>query len=498
VRKLLTRLAVPILVAGLAPLIATLTASSAVAAGPCGTVSTAPAYKHVIWIWMENHSYGDIIGNSSQAPYINSVASECGLATNYHNLSHPSLPNYVGATSGLAVANLTPFDPDCNPTGSCVTSAPSIFGQGESWKAYEESMPSNCLGSNSGEYAVRHNPPPYFTSLSGCATFDVPYTQLATDLAGNALPAFSFVTPNLIDDMHDGTISDGDSWLSSNLPTILNSPEYTSGSTAVFITWDEGSGGSTGENCASNTTDASCHVATIVISPSTPAGTQSSTLFSHYSLLGTAEQLLGLPLLGQAASATTMTSPFNLAPGSTGNTVTVTNPGAQTSTAGTATSLQITATDSASGQTLTYSATGLPAGLSINSSTGLISGTPTTAGTSSVTVAATDTTGASGTATFTWTVNPAAGNTVTVTNPGAQSTIVNTPVSLQITATDSASGQSLAYSAVGLPAGMSISSSTGVISGSPTKTGLFTVTVTATDTTGATGAATFSWRIRKH
>jgi Carbohydrate binding module (family 6)/Ricin-type beta-trefoil lectin domain/Putative Ig domain len=92
-------------------------------------------------------------------------------------------------------------------------------------------------------------------------------------------------------------------------------------------------------------------------------------------------------------------------PGSTANTVTVTNPGSQTSTVGTAASLQVSASDSASGQALTYSASGLPAGLSINSSTGLISGTPTTAGTSSVTVTATDTTGASGSASFSWTVN---------------------------------------------------------------------------------------------
>jgi hypothetical protein len=471
-------------------------AKPAAAAGPCGTVTTAPAYTHVIWIWMENHSYGDIIGNTSQAPYINSVASECGLATNYHNLSHPSLPNYVGATSGLAESSLTPFDPDCNPSGSCLSSAPSIFGQGESWKAYEESMPSNCLGSNSGEYAVRHNPPPYFTSLSGCGTSDVPYTQLATDLVNNTLPAFSFVTPNLIDDMHDGTINQGDTWLSSNLPTILSSQAYTSGSTAVFITWDEGTGGSTGENCVSNTTDASCKVATLVISPSTPAGAQSATNFSHYSLLGTTEQLLGLPLLGQAASTSTMTSAFNLAPAA-GNTVTVTNPGAQTATVGTAASLQITATDSASGQTLTYGATGLPAGLSINSATGLITGTPTTAGTSSVTVTATDTTGAHGSTTFTWTVNPAAGNTVTVTNPGAQSTRAQTAVSLQITARDSAPGQTLTYSATGLPAGLSINSATGVITGTPTTTGTSSVTVKATDTTGAAGSATFSWRIRR-
>ena len=92
-----------------------------------------------------------------------------------------------------------------------------------------------------------------------------------------------------------------------------------------------------------------------------------------------------------------------------GDTVSVTSPGNQTGTVGTAASLQVHASDSASGQTLSYSATGLPAGLSINSSSGLISGTPTASGTSNVTVKATDTTGASGTASFTWTINSSGG-----------------------------------------------------------------------------------------
>jgi phosphatidylinositol-3-phosphatase len=82
-------------------------ASSAVAAsGPCGTAAAPHTYQHVVWIWMENHSFSDIIGHRSQAPYINSLAASCGLATDYHNTTHPSLPNYLAATSGLAQGRL--------------------------------------------------------------------------------------------------------------------------------------------------------------------------------------------------------------------------------------------------------------------------------------------------------------------------------------------------------------------------------------------------------
>jgi phospholipase C len=287
---------------------------TALASGPCGTATTPHTYKHVIWIWMENYSLSNIIGNKSQAPYLNSLAASCGLATDYHNTTHPSLPNYIAATSGLAQASLPVLSYlDCNVSVVCRTSAKSIFGQGETWKAYEESMPSNCDKSNSGEYAVRHNPPPYYTSLSGCASRDVPYTQLATDLAANAVPAFSFITPNLIDDMHDGTIAQGDAWLARHLPAIVNSGEYRNGSTAVFVTWDEGSGGYPIEDCDdTGATDNSCHVPTIVISPTTPAGARSGTFFDHYSLLATTEQLLGLPRLGSATSAATMTAAFHL------------------------------------------------------------------------------------------------------------------------------------------------------------------------------------------
>jgi hypothetical protein len=225
------------------------------------------------------------------------------------------------------------------------------------------------------------------------------------------------------------------------------------------------------------------------LSSTTGAITGSPTMAGSYTTTVTVND-------GSSASSVNFDWTISASGTGSGNTVTVTNPGSQTGTVGTAASLQIKATDSATGQTLTYSATGLPPGLSISSTSGLISGTPTTAGTSSVTVTVTDGTGAKGAASFTWTISSSStGNTVTVTNPGNQTGTVGTAASLQIKATDSASGQTLTYSATGLPAGLSISSSTGAISGTPTTAGTSSVTVTVTDGTGAKGMASFTWTI---
>jgi FKBP-type peptidyl-prolyl cis-trans isomerase len=179
--------------------------------------------------------------------------------------------------------------------------------------------------------------------------------------------------------------------------------------------------------------------------------------------------------------------------------VTVTSPGNQTSTEGAAINLPITATDNASGATLAYSATGLPGGLSIDSSTGAITGTiAASAATSSpytVVVSASDGTHTPGTATFTWTVS----SPVTVTSPGNQTSAEGTAINLPITATDGASGATLAYSATGLPGGLSINSSTGLISGtvaaSAAASSPYTVVVTASDGTHSPGTATFTWTV---
>jgi putative Ig domain-containing protein/phospholipase D-like protein len=183
--------------------------------------------------------------------------------------------------------------------------------------------------------------------------------------------------------------------------------------------------------------------------------------------------------------------------GSAANKVGIISPGNMTTAVGTAVNYQVQAIDTATGS-LSYSASGLPTGLSISSSTGVISGTASTAGTYNVTLTGKDSSGPSGSASFTWTVGSGGGgtgNTVTVTNPGNQNTAVGTAVSLQVHASDSASGQTLTYSASGLPSGLSVSSSTGLISGTPTTAGSYSVTVTATDTTGAKGTASFTWTV---
>jgi phospholipase C len=295
-----------------------------IAAGPCGTNRHRPQrWEHVVWIWFENHSYDQII-DSASAAFINDLASQCGSAANFHNLTHVSLGNYIGAVTGLDNAALQPFILDCSPSASCETSATSIFQQVPSWKAYMESMTTNCQPTGFVGYAVRHNPPPYLTNLAtSCPILDVPYTELQTDLENDTLPTFAFITPNTVNDGHDGgdpvSIQNSDAWLAANLPPILNSAAYQRGTTAVFITWDEGEGpitpGFLGKDCSTNTTDEDCHIPTIVVSPSTRPGTVSTKLFNHYSLLRTTEEMLHLKrrtFPGLSRKAPSMRSAFHL------------------------------------------------------------------------------------------------------------------------------------------------------------------------------------------
>ncbi len=309
-------LAVGVLLASCGSPPATTAPPAGLARACVGRRTPPPRYQHVIWIWFENRSYDSVI-DRSRTPYTTALASACGLARNFHSITRPSLPNYVAATSGLRLEALRSFGSDCDPSPRCSTGARSLFAQVASWRAYQEGMPAPCARRDRGRYAVRHNPPPYYRGLSGCARFDVPYAQLEQDLRAQALPAFSFVTPDLCSDTHDCDVAAGDAWLREALPVITASSEYRAGRTAVFITWDEGEGpwdearGGGTERCAAKPDDRGCHVAAVVVSPYTRR-IASDVLFDHYSLLRTTEEMLGVPPLRQAAQARSMRGAFRL------------------------------------------------------------------------------------------------------------------------------------------------------------------------------------------
>jgi phosphatidylinositol-3-phosphatase len=307
----IARLAVP---AAIAAAIAGCTSASHAHASPPVASSASPAataYSKILVIPEENHSYSQIIGSGS-APYLNQLATTYGLATNYdagYAVSCPSLPGYLLMTEGTT-NNIC----DDNGPGSHPQSGDNVFHQaaatGRQWRGYAESMPSNCATSNSGNYAVRHAPAPYYTDeATDCASWDVPLGTTTAgafqaDLAAGTLPAYSFVTPNLCHDMHGGTgcssnlVKAGDDWLGTWIPKILASPDYTAGRLVVVITFDEGSSSTN-------------HIATVVVSPTT-SHVSSGTAFTHCSLLRTSEEIIGQPLLGCAASATSMRAAFGL------------------------------------------------------------------------------------------------------------------------------------------------------------------------------------------
>jgi hypothetical protein len=277
------------------------TSTSTTSSTSTTTTTKSGGYTHVVWVVMENHAYSQIIGNLTSAPYINSLAGTYGNATNMYAESHPSLPNYIAMTSGT-VNGLA--GQDSSPSSEPPQTQENIFHQlGSASRSLEESMPSNCDKSDSGNYAVRHDPAVYYTDFAQCSTQVVPLGATPDLSAG-----FTFITPNVCHDMHSNScagsgdvINQGDVWLKGFIPQLLATPQYQAGSTVIFVTWDE-------DNTCSGCTN---HIPTIVISPTTK-GITSATTFNHYSMLRTTEEILGLRLIGGAASATSMRAAFGL------------------------------------------------------------------------------------------------------------------------------------------------------------------------------------------
>jgi phospholipase C len=192
------------------------TAAGSVTAPATGAGSTAaagvPRPDHVVVVVMENRSYSAIAGSPS-APYINSLRAGGASFTRSFAVAHPSEPNYLALFSG-STQGLT--DDSCPHTYSEENLGHQLTSAGVTFKGYSESMPSaGYTGCKSGDYYRKHNPWVDFTSVP--ATDNVPLSQWPRDFT--ALPQVSFVVPNVCNDMHDCSVSVGDTWLKNHLGT---------------------------------------------------------------------------------------------------------------------------------------------------------------------------------------------------------------------------------------------------------------------------------------
>jgi phospholipase C len=285
------------------------------AAGPCGTLtydaSNPPVYRHVLVVMDENVSYANLT-KAGVAPYLNGLASACGSELAMHAATHPSQPNYMAATSGVATSV------------GAHTSNDNIFRQlqdaGLTWGAFQESMPTPCAATSAMHPAYKpgHNPPIWYTNLTKptntCAVNDLPMSpSLDSALAEDSLPSFAWITPNLCHDMHwdrscpyakSGRIARGDTWLSTFVPRITALPSFARGETLLIITFDEGDGGhKNGVDCTDPSyypTHPDCRIATVVVSPYITPGQTDATDHNLYGLLGTVEDIYQLDRLGRA------------------------------------------------------------------------------------------------------------------------------------------------------------------------------------------------------
>jgi len=251
-------------------------ASAAPAPAASAPGSAAPA-AHVFVVVMENRGYEEAMSQ----PYTAGLAARFAVATNYHAVAHPSLPNYLALTGG-STFGITDDGYHQLPAAGI---GDELTAHGVSWRAYMDGMSRGCLESP-GPYAVKHNPFAYYGG--GCPSNVVPLTALDTDLAG-ATPRFVWISPDLCHDGHDCSSRQADDFLSDLVPKILASAAWRDDG-VLLLTWDEddGNGGN--------------RVPAIVAAPRL-ASHQTSRPHDHYSLLATVEDRLGVPRLGRSKQA---------------------------------------------------------------------------------------------------------------------------------------------------------------------------------------------------
>jgi hypothetical protein len=261
---------------GAAPPRAAASAPPARSTGAVTPAAPAAAVPHVFVIVMENRGYAEAMAQ----PYTARLAAQYAVATNYHAVSHPSLPNYLALTAG-STFGIT--DDGYHQLGAGGIGA-ELTAHGVSWRAYMEGMTRGCLDSP-GPYALKHDPFAYF---GGCPPNVVPLTALDGDLGG-ATPSFVWITPDLCHDGHDCSSGQADDFLAGLVPKILASAAWRDGG-VLLLTWDEddGSGGN--------------QVPAIVVAPDLSSHVTARP-HDHYSLLATVEDLLRVPRLGEARQA---------------------------------------------------------------------------------------------------------------------------------------------------------------------------------------------------
>jgi phosphatidylinositol-3-phosphatase len=286
-------------------------------ASPSRFSAGLPAIQDVFVILMENHNWNEIKGSPS-TPYMNNTLLPIAAhAEAYSNLPgiHPSLPNYLWLEAGTNFGVADDNPPAINHQSTTQHLTTLLQNAGITWKAYEEDIPgTDCPLTDTGLYAPRHDPMVYFDdvtntnspSSANCIAHIRPYSELANDLTNGTPARYNFITPNVCDDMHNSAgcatndqILNGDTWLSQQVPQILNSAAYKNNG-ALFITWDESEGGD-------------YPIGMIALSPLAKQGYASTVAYSNSSTLRTLEEFFGVtPLLGGAANANDLSDLFNL------------------------------------------------------------------------------------------------------------------------------------------------------------------------------------------
>ncbi|GLW26386.1 alkaline phosphatase family protein [Microbispora triticiradicis] len=262
------------------------------AGGLSAQAATLPTPDHTVVVVFENHAYSQIIGSSS-APYINSLKSGGANLTAFYAETHPSQPNYFAMFSG-STQGIT--DDSCYTPGfsSKPNLASELIAAGRSWASYNETLPSQgSTTCSSGNYARKHNPWFGFSNVPTSTAYT--FAQFPTDFT--KLPTVSFVVPNLCSDMHDCSVSTGDTWLKNKLGAYATWAKTHN--SLLVVTFDE-------DNRLSGN-----RIATVLYGQPVRAGSSSGTTYNHYNLLRTIEDMYGTAHAGNAASASAVSGVWN-------------------------------------------------------------------------------------------------------------------------------------------------------------------------------------------